>query len=87
MGFAVLKSGLSEICVNQGRFNGICTSGVCFQFTTVSMMRAVVTMEIVAVMAMAVPVTMDGISNQIVQVILVFFCYIHLFSKFLSHFC
>jgi hypothetical protein len=54
------------------------TSGVCFQFTTVSMMRAVVTMEIVAVMAMAVPVTMDGISNQIVQVILVFLCYIWL---------
>ena len=42
------------------------------------MMRAVVTMEIVAVMAMAVPVTMDGISNQIVQVICVFLCYIWL---------
>ena len=34
-------------------------------------MRTVVTKEIVAVMA--VPVTMDGISNQIVQVILAFF--------------
>ena len=79
MGFAVLKSGISEICVNQGRCNGICTSGVCFQFTTVSMMRAVVTMEIVAVMAMAVPVTMDGISNQIVQVILAFLCYVLLY--------
>ena len=43
------------------------------------MMRAVVTMAIVAVMAMAVPVTMDGISNRIVQVILVFLCYILLY--------
>ena len=40
-------------------------------------MRTVVMKEIVAVMA--VPVTMDGISNQIVQVILAFLCYFLLY--------